>query len=103
MDRRRFGRRLTRSTEAAGMSRVLHHGRVTRRDGARANKALVFVKTGTAPTPEIGIVCNEDGEFKLALPPGRYVVEARSNDGRSGTVEIETQDHAREISIVLDD
>lgn len=69
---------------------VLHHGRVVTADGRGVARALVAVARGTAATPEIGIVADVEGAFGIALPPGRYEIEARAPDGRCGRVTIET-------------
>lgn len=69
---------------------VLHRGRVVSRTGRGIARALVAVAHGTAPTPEIGIGCDADGCFGVALPPGRYTIEARGPDGRLGSVTITT-------------
>ncbi|WP_181832669.1 carboxypeptidase-like regulatory domain-containing protein [Bosea caraganae] len=81
---------------------VLHRGRVTTPDGAGASAALVFVASGTASTPEIAIRCDADGWFRLALPPGRFVIEARAPDGRTGKVEVTTGAVAQELAVAVD-
>jgi hypothetical protein len=80
---------------------VLHDGRVRRQDGAAAPGPIVAVTRGTAPTPEIGIRCDVEGRFRIALPPGRYEIEARAPDGELGTVSIETSREAQIVEIVL--
>ncbi|WP_406854406.1 carboxypeptidase-like regulatory domain-containing protein [Alsobacter sp. KACC 23698] len=67
--------------------RVLHVGRVVRGDGMPAAGALVWVASGTAPTPEIAVVCDGEGRFRLALPPGRFEIRARAGDGAEGAIE----------------
>lgn len=73
------------------MVNLLHHGRVVRVDGSGVPDAVVYVTRGTAPTPEIAIRCDTQGRFRIALPPGKFDIEAQSPDGASGrtTVEIE--------------
>lgn len=83
--------------------RVLHHGRVLLRSGAGAASTLVFVKRGTGPTPEIAIRCDSEGRFLLPLPMGRYVVAARSPDGRVSETEVVVHNEPQEITITLPD
>jgi hypothetical protein len=83
--------------------RVLHHGRVTDRRGAGLGHALVYVARGTAGTPEIAIKCDLAGRFRLALPPGRFQIEARSTAGTIGAIEIEVSKGDEEIAIVIDE
>ena len=83
--------------------RVLHHGRVVGANGAGAASALVFVARGTAPTPEIAIRCDKEGRFRLALPPGRFVIEAQSAEGAIGSLEIETGMEAQSFWIMVAD
>ena len=80
---------------------VLHSGRVVSREGGGVAHALVAVARGTAPTPEIGIGCDADGYFGIALPPGRYVLEARAPDGRIGRVTITTGFERQELEIAV--
>jgi hypothetical protein len=65
--------------------------------------ALVFVKRGTGPTPEIAIRCNSEGRFLLALPVGRYIVAARGPDGRMGEIDVVAEEEPQEITITLPD
>jgi hypothetical protein len=62
---------------------------VLRDDGAPVAGALVAVVSGTAPTPEIGIRCDTEGRFRVALPPGRFRLTARAPDGALGSTEVE--------------
>ncbi len=71
------------------------------REGGGVGHALVAVAHGTAPTPEIGIGCDAEGYFGIALPPGTYVVEARAPDGRLGRVTIVTGAGAQRFEIIL--
>jgi len=80
---------------------VRHKGRVVSRKGQGVASALVAVARGTAPTPEIGICCDQQGYFQIALPPGRYVLEARAPDGKTGSVEIVTDEVSLAVEIVL--
>ena len=72
-------------------------GRVLRADGSPASGALVAVASGDAPTPEIGIRADAEGWFHLALPEGRFVVEAHAG-GAKGRAEV---DGAADEEIVL--
>ncbi len=82
---------------------MLHRGRVSFQGGAGAAGALVFVRSGTGATPEIAVRCDEAGGFRLALPPGRYVIGARAADGRTGTIETQTGAQAQTIEIGIPD
>jgi hypothetical protein len=80
---------------------VLHRGRVLLRGGGAAGSALVYVVSGTGPTPEIAIRSDAQGRFGLALPPGYYVVAARLGDGREGACEVEAGNDPQEIVIEI--
>jgi hypothetical protein len=69
------------------------------RQGGGVAHALVAVAHGTAPTPEIGIGCDAEGYFAIALPPGRFVLEARAPDGRTGRVTLTTGGDAQRFEI----
>ena len=69
-------------------------------DGRPAPGAIVAVTWGTAPTPEIGIVAGDDGGFVVALPPGRFRLQANSGD-KSGQAEVEVAGEAPTIEIRL--
>jgi hypothetical protein len=81
--------------------KTLHRGRVLRDDGSPVPGALVAVASGTAPTPEIAIRCDDDGRFRIALPSGRFRIEARAPDGAVGTVDATTDQQAIEIEIIV--
>lgn len=70
-------------------------------EGRPAAGAIVAVTWGTAPTPEIGIVAGDDGGFVVALPPGRFRLQANA-EGKSGQAEVEVGDEAPQIEIKLD-
>jgi hypothetical protein len=63
--------------------------------------ALAAVGWGTAPTPEIAIRANENGIFRLALPIGRFRVDARGPDGATGSIELVIENKALHFEIVL--
>jgi hypothetical protein len=69
-------------------------------DGRPAAGAIVSVVWGTAATPEIGIVADAAGRFRVALPPGRFRLQADASGAR-GTAEIEVADSTPEIAITL--
>jgi hypothetical protein len=50
--------------------------------------ALVSVVWGTAPTRDIGRRTNDEGAFQVGLEPGRYRIQAVT-DQVSGEVEVE--------------
>jgi hypothetical protein len=63
--------------------------------------ALVAVEWGTAPTPEVAIRADKDGIFRLALPSGRFRVEAKASDGATGSIELMIENEAQDFEIVL--
>lgn len=80
---------------------ILHSGRVRYADERPAAGAIVSIARGTAPTPEIGIRCDAHGRFRIALPPGRYEIEARAPDGAYALLGVETEDEVRQFDIVV--
>ncbi|MCK1506841.1 carboxypeptidase-like regulatory domain-containing protein [Bradyrhizobium sp. 18] len=82
--------------------KILHHGRVTDRQGTGVGDALVYVVQGTASTPEIAVKCDAAGHFRLALPPGQFRIEARSMAGAVGSTEIEVSKGDEKIAITID-
>ena len=83
--------------------RVLHQGRVTDRRGSGLGHALVYVARGTAGTPEIAVKCDGAGNFRLALPPGHFQIEARSVSGTVGSTDVEVTRGDEAIAIVIDE
>ncbi|QAY79350.1 carboxypeptidase-like regulatory domain-containing protein [Sphingosinicella sp. BN140058] len=81
----------------------LIRGRVLRAGGDPAAGAFVMVAWGTAPTPEIGIVADEAGCFHVALPEGRFRLQANAEEAQ-GTIELEITPQApsRAVEIILD-
>jgi len=71
------------------VSRAVRAGRVVDKDGRPVAGVLVSVVWGTAPTPEIGRRTNDAGVFQVALPPGRFRVQAVTRSGDTGEVEVE--------------
>ena len=80
---------------------LLHHGRVVGRGGAPISGALVAVASGTAPTPEIAIRTNSEGRFRIALPKGRFAIDARAPDGAAGHTEVTVADEEQTIEIAV--
>jgi hypothetical protein len=76
-------------------------GRVVREDATPVAGALAAVAWGTAPTPEIAIRADEKGIFRLALPNGRFRIEASGPDLAAGSVEVIVEDRPCEFEIVL--
>ena len=62
-------------------------GRVVDAVGSPVAGALVTVEWGTAPTPEITLISDADGRFRLGLPRGRFRLRATAPDGASGVTE----------------
>lgn len=80
---------------------ILHSGRVLWDDGTPVPGALVAVASGTAPTPEIAIRSNANGQFGIALPSGAFRIEARSSDGTIGGVDVVIEARRTNIEVVL--
>jgi len=76
-------------------------GHVVREDATSVAHALAFVGWGTAATPEIAFRADENGVFRLALPSGRFRVEARGPDGATGSIELTIEREALQFEIVL--
>jgi hypothetical protein len=68
--------------------RVLRMGRVVDAAGRPVEGALVSVVWGTAPTPEIARRTNAAGMFRVGLPPGRFRLEA-ATENRTGQIEVD--------------
>lgn len=78
---------------------LLRRGRVVDDGGQPVIGALLSVEWGTVPTPEIAVQTDENGEFRLALPKGRFRIAAHAPDGRAGTVELTTEEADEEIVV----
>jgi hypothetical protein len=48
------------------------------------------------------VKCDEAGRFRLALPPGRFQIEARSVQGHLGATEVEVNGRDELIAIVIE-
>ena len=60
-----------------------------------------MVSRGTAPTPELALRSGANGVFHLALPPGRFTVEAYAGDGRHAASEVTVTNAPVAIDLVL--
>jgi hypothetical protein len=76
-------------------------GRVIREDATPVAGALAAVTRGTAPTPEIAIRADENGSFRVALPNGRFHIEASGPGMATGSIELVIEDRACDFEIVL--
>jgi len=76
-------------------------GRVARADGRPAGGALVWVESGSAPTPEIAIRADGAGRFRIALPSGRFRLRARAPDGAEGKATLEVDDDSEAELLVI--
>lgn len=76
-------------------------GHVVREDATSMAHAVAFVGWGTAPTPEIAFRADENGIFRIALPSGRFRVEAKGSDGTTGSTELTVEQAALQFEIVL--
>lgn len=63
-------------------------GRVVDARGDPLPDALVTIVAGTVPMPEIALVVDDDGRFRLRLPDGRFTLRAHAAGG-SGETEVE--------------
>ncbi|MFS0757467.1 hypothetical protein ABC383_22560 [Noviherbaspirillum sp. 1P10PC] len=71
------------------MSRSLRSGRVVDSESHGIAGALVSVMWGTAPTPEIGRRTGDDGAFQVGLPEGLFRLQAVTDSGSAGEVEVD--------------
>lgn len=71
------------------MSRSLRFGRVVDSESNGVAGALVSVMWGTAPTPEIGRRTDDGGAFHVGLPKGLFRLQAVTESGSAGEVEVE--------------
>jgi hypothetical protein len=61
---------------------------VMRSDKSPAAGAMVSIPRSTVPVPELALIADSAGTAKLRLPPGRFTIEAFTEDGGKGSVEI---------------
>lgn len=77
------------------------NGRVVDANGQPVAEAFVTVEWGTAPTPEITLITDDNGCFRLGLPPGRFRVRATAPDGASATTEVGSEADDKPIVVEL--
>lgn len=70
------------------MNRTQRLGRVVDAAGQPVPEAFVSVVWSTAPFPEIALVTDADGTFRMGLPAGRFRLRANTADGRTGETEV---------------
>ena len=75
-------------------------GRVVTEGGSPISGAVILIESGTVPTPDIGILSGDDGGFVLALPPGTFQLLARTADGRSGRLTLDTSESESVVIVV---
>jgi hypothetical protein len=76
-------------------------GHVVREDATSVSHAVAFVGWGTAPTPEIAFRADDSGIFRIALPSGRFRIDARGPDGATGNVDLTIGQAAVQFEIML--
>jgi hypothetical protein len=64
-------------------------GRVVDVEGRPVAGATVSVVWGTVPVPEMALLTDANGGFRLALPPGRFRLRAHAPDSASGEAEVD--------------
>lgn len=60
---------------------VRHEILIVDRNGQPVPGAYVVITNGPEPVPEIALVTDEGGRFAVALPPGRWTVQAHGEAG----------------------
>jgi hypothetical protein len=53
---------------------------------------MIGVPRSTVPVPELALIADAGGVMRLRLPPGRFTIEAFTEDGGSGSVEIAVEE-----------
>ena len=66
-------------------------GRVVDAAGHAVAEAFVSVVSGTAAFPEIALVTELDGSFRVRLPAGRFRLRADTADGRTGEADFSSE------------
>jgi hypothetical protein len=65
---------------------------------------MVGVPRSTAPVPELALLADAGGVTRLHLPPGRFTVEAFTEDGGRGSVEIAVRgDEAMQVDVLIEE
>lgn len=77
------------------------HGRVLDSTGAPVKGALIVIVSGTVPMPEIALVSDENGEFSLRLPPGKFRLRAQGAGGKVGEAEVSGPQSIADINITI--
>lgn len=70
-------------------------------EGRPVALATIVVVNGTVPVPEIALVADGAGRFRLRLPQGRYTLEAMGESGATGrgTIEVSGPSHEMRIEV----
>ena len=77
--------------------------RVKRSGGRPAAGAMVGVPRSTVPVPELALVADAGGVTRLRLPPGRFTIEAFTQDGGRGSVDIAVEDdRAMQVDLLVE-
>jgi hypothetical protein len=77
--------------------------RVRRTDGRPAAGAIVGVPRSTVPVPELALVADAGGIARLYLPAGYFTVEAFTQDGAKGCVEVAVAgDEAMHVDVLVE-
>jgi hypothetical protein len=72
-------------------------GQVVDARGAPLPDALVTIVAGTVPMPEIALLVDAEGRFRLRLPDGRFTLRAHAAAG-TGEAEVE---HPGDDAVVI--
>ena len=76
---------------------------VKRSDKSPAAGAMVSVPRSTAPVPEIALIADNAGLVTLRLPPGRFTIEAYTEDGGNGSVDISVgDDRSLQVDVLVE-
>jgi carboxypeptidase family protein len=76
-------------------------GRVVDIDGTPVPLASVVIVAGSVPMPELALLTDEDGRFRLRLPRGRFTLRAHA-PGASGEARVDATGAGGEILIVVE-
>lgn len=66
--------------------------RVVDEAGSPVEEASVVVVSSPVPFPEMAMLTDAAGKLNLFLRPGHYGLEARTPDGRKGSVEFKVRE-----------
>lgn len=70
-------------------------------EGRPVAQATIVVAGGTVPVPEIALVADDAGRFRLRLPRGRFTLEAQGEGVATGRTAIEVSEPLHEIKLEL--